>query len=112
MALNKREVKDIAIIDVQSEIDFNDSTNLKGMVDMFIRDKKYKVLVNLENAPLITSRGMGTFITSQVKLKKYGGNLKICCVSAQNKEIFEMTKLNTVFNIFDTEENAILKYND
>ena len=110
MSPSFREVNDIAIIDVLHDLDFNDAIQVKDLVESFIRNKQYKVLVNLNSAPLITSRGMGTLITSQVKLKKYGGDLKIFGVRGQNQEVFEVTKLNTIFDIYDEEEDAVLAF--
>ncbi|KPA12256.1 Anti-sigma factor antagonist [Candidatus Magnetomorum sp. HK-1] len=69
-----------------------------------------QVLFNMENIKFVDSSGCGTLNTSIKRIKKHGGDIKICNVLDQVAAIFRLIKLNRVFHICDTREDAIQAY--
>ncbi len=110
MAIEKRKIEEILVLDIHNDLDVENAQAVRSAIEDSIRSQKYEVIINLADVPLVTSRGIGTLITSQTKLKKYGGDMRICNVSEQNMSVFKVTKLNTIFQIFSSEEEAINSY--
>lgn len=64
-------------------------------------------MINLDKVSYIDSSGIGALISSLSNLKKYQGGLKICNVSGSVRKVFELTKLTSFFEIYDSEQEAI-----
>ena len=65
------------------------------------------IILNLENVDYIDSTGLGGLVISYTTLKKAGGALKLLKLSRRNIELLILTKLATVFEIFDDEQDAV-----
>lgn len=65
------------------------------------------VVVNLREAVAIDSSGVSDLASGHMLLTSQGGTLKICCLSQKLKDVFVITRLNTVFEVFETESDAI-----
>jgi anti-sigma B factor antagonist len=63
--------------------------------------------VNLGEAAAIDSSGVSDLASGHMLLSKRGGALKICCLSKKLKDVFVVTRLNTVFELFETEAEAL-----
>ncbi len=66
-----------------------------------------KVVLNFGKVEYLSSSVLGKLITFQKRLRTNGGELRLCCIRPQIYEIFEITRLNTLFDIYPTEEEAL-----
>lgn len=66
-----------------------------------------KVILNFSKVEYLSSSVLGKLITFQKRLKSNGGELRLCCIHPTIYEIFEITRLNTLFDIYPTEEEAL-----
>jgi len=107
MDINTRSKDEVTILDIAGEIDLYNAPEIKDIVNNLIDEKKYNVIINLEQVSYIDSSGIGALISSLSNLKKYQGGLKIINVFASVRKVFELTKLTSFFEIYDTEEEAL-----
>jgi anti-sigma B factor antagonist len=105
--INTRTSGDIVILDIAGEIDLYNAPEIKDIINKLIEDKKYNVIINLEQVSYIDSSGIGALISSLSNLKKYQGGLKIINVFASVRKVFELTKLTSFFDIYESEEEAL-----
>lgn len=68
---------------------------------------KRKLLLNFANVEYLSSAALGKLITLNKKVKTVSGQLRLCNIKLEIKEVFEITKLNKVLQIFDSEEDAL-----
>jgi len=68
---------------------------------------RVNVLLNLEKVDYIDSTGLGALVMGYTSLRKAGGKLKLANLSRRNVELLVFTKLETVFEIFDSELDAV-----
>jgi len=66
-----------------------------------------KVLLNFGNVEYLSSAALGKLITLNKKLQGVGGRLVLCNIDPQIYEVFEITKLNKLFNIQKEEQAAL-----
>ncbi len=66
-----------------------------------------KVILNFSKVEYLSSSVLGKLINFQRRLKEHGGELRLCCIHPSIYEIFEITRLNTLFDIYRTEEEAL-----
>jgi anti-sigma B factor antagonist len=106
--ISTRDVKGITVIDIEGRIALGDSSAklhqaLKGLVE----DGKKQVLINLAKVTGIDSSGLGTLVAGYTTIERAGGQLKLENLSDRALELMTITKLFTVFEIFDNENTAI-----
>jgi anti-sigma B factor antagonist len=111
MEINQRETNDIVILDITGEIDLYNAPEIKDIINKLVEEQKYNVIINLEKVTYIDSSGIGALISSLSNLKKYQGGLKIINVFASVRKVFELTKLTSFFEIFDSEDEALASFN-
>jgi anti-anti-sigma factor len=89
-----------------------DASNCQEFKDAIfcILETPNKVIFNMENIQFVDSSGCGTLNSSIKRIKKKGGDIKICNVMDQVGAIFRLIKLDRVFHICDTLEEAMRAY--
>jgi anti-sigma B factor antagonist len=65
------------------------------------------VILNLKDVDYIDSTGLGALVMSYTSQQKVGGKVKLLNLSRRGIELLVMTKLTTIFEVFDDEQNAI-----
>lgn len=103
---------EIVILDISGEIDLYNAPEIKDIINKLIEQKKYNVIINLKEVTYIDSSGIGALISSLSNLRKYQGGLKIINVFASVKKVFELTKLTSFFEIYDSEDEALSSYGE
>ena len=107
MEIEIRERGDVVIMDISGEVDLYNAPDIKNKITTLIDGGKRNILINLTNVSYIDSSGIGVLISSLSRLKKVGGALKIMGVHGSVKKVFELTKLDKFFEIYQDEEEAI-----
>jgi anti-sigma B factor antagonist len=78
-----------------------------------ILNQGYKnLLVDLKDVSWVNSTGLGILISSHITVTGNGGTLKLMRVSRRIDSIFMVTRLNTVFQIFENEDDALNSFGD
>jgi anti-sigma B factor antagonist len=107
------EVEDIGDVTVVNFIDKKilDEQNIQiigeqlfNLVDELSRRK---LLLNFSNVEYLSSSALGKFITLNKKINSQGGRLILCNIAPQIYEVFEITKLDKLFNIQKEEQAAL-----
>ena len=110
MEISQRDRDSIIILDIQGEIDLYNAPEIKDTIQRLIEQQKYNIIINLEKVSYIDSSGIVALISSLSNLKKYQGGLKIINVYASVKKVFELTKLTSFFEIYESEDEAVAKF--
>ena len=110
MEIFQREKNSVVILDIQGEIDLYNAPEIKSTIRSLIDETKCHVIINLEKVSYIDSSGIGALISSLSNLKKFRGDMKIVNVLASVRKVFELTKLISFFEIYDSEDEAVSKF--
>lgn len=111
MEISQRNNGQVTILDIHGEIDLYNTPEIEMTTRKLIKESKTRILINLKEAPYIDSTGLGMLLNIQRELQKASGALKLTGFSPGLKKIFEMTKLVTKFEIFESEEDALRAFN-
>ena len=88
-----------------------DEQNIQQIGDQLFElvddEGKRKLLLNFDAVEYLSSAALGKLITMNKKVRGVSGQLRLCQIKAEIYEVFEITKLNKVFKIHDTEEEAL-----
>jgi anti-sigma B factor antagonist len=111
MKTSERLAGDISIIDVQGRIQFGDGAEDCGTaLNAVIEAGRVKLIINLAEVPYVDSAGISELVRAYVSVGKRGGRLKLLRITRRVRELLSMTKLLTVFESFDSEEEAIASF--
>jgi len=80
---------------------------IREVIREAVGDGARTVVVNLEDATAIDSSGVSDLASGHKVLANNGGALKLCCLSKKIKDIFVITRLDSVFESYDTEAAAL-----
>lgn len=77
---------------------------LFGLVE---EDGRKKIVLDFTNVEYLSSAALGKLITMDKKVKASGGKLRLCNIRKDIYEVFAITRLNKVFDIRDTQDEAV-----
>src|SRR5579871_4169934 len=109
MALDShsREKEGIAILDLKGRLVVGDASLLREKVNEEAAAGHNNIVLNLADVDYIDSTGLGTMVICFTSLQKTGGALKLYNLNRRNIELLLLTKLSTVFHIFQDEQQAV-----
>ncbi len=109
--LTTRQVGDVTVIDATGRITLGEgaSTFRDTVRDLATKGNK-KLLVNLGDVSYIDSSGIGEMVSGFTTVTNHGGQLKLLGLSKRVKDLLQITKLYTVFEVFDDEASAVRSF--
>lgn len=107
-----REVEDIQILSWSGKITLGEGTTaVRNTVRDIVESGGKKILIDLADVSSIDSAGVGALISAYITVTNNGGQLRLMNLTKKVHELIAITKLLTVFDVFDTEEAARKSFN-
>lgn len=111
MQIDERTVGEVTILDLKGKITLNEGDEvLKDKINSLIMQGKKKILLNLADVPYIDSAGLGEIVRTYTTVSRQGGQLKLVNLTKRITDLLMITKLLTVFETFEAEQDAIKSY--
>jgi anti-sigma B factor antagonist len=108
LQIEQREQEGIVILGLKGRLTVGDaSTILRDKILALAAAGSKEIILDLANVDYIDSTGLGTMVVCFTTLRKAGGHLKLENLTRRNVELIVLTKLETVFEIFDDEHQAV-----
>jgi anti-sigma B factor antagonist len=109
--LTTRQVGDVAVLDAAGRITLGEGAStlretLRGLVNK--GDKK--ILLNLADVSYIDSSGIGELVSAFTTVTNQSGQLKLLNLGKRVKDLLQITKLYTVFEVFEDEAKAVRSF--
>ena len=109
--IHERRERDVAVLDLKGRIRINGGTlALHRSIRCLVEEGKTKILLNLAGVTHIDSTGLGELISSYVTVSNKGGQIKLVHLTERLKDIMTITKLLTVFDVYDNEPDALASF--
>ncbi len=113
VVLNTRQVGDIAILDVSGRITLGEgASTLRNAIRAMVREGQKKILLNLGEVSYIDSSGLGVLVSAFATVTNQGGQLKLLNVISRVKDLLLITKLYTVFDVYDDEASGVRSFSE
>jgi len=110
LKLTTRTVQDILVLNCDGRIVFGEeSAELRDNVKALIAQNK-KIVLNLGGVSYIDSGGLGTLVALYTTAHNSGGSIKLCNLTQRVGDLLQVTKLLTIFEVYETEEEAIQSF--
>lgn len=112
LSINQRQAGDVAILDLNGEVRIGDSaTALRGAIRELVAAGNSKILLNLAGVRYIDSSGIGELIANYTTVGRTGGQLKLLSLTDKVQDLLVITKLLTVFDVYEAEAEALSSFN-
>ena len=110
LRISTRTIDGVLIVDCNGRIVFGEeSANLRDTVKKLITDNKHIVL-NLSGVSYIDSGGLGTLVALYTSAQNNGGKIKLASLTPRVGDLLQVTKLVTIFEVYDNEEQAVQSF--
>jgi len=107
LKLNTRTLDGVTVVDCNGRIVFGEeSAILRDTLKKLINENK-RVVLNLGGISYIDSGGLGTLVALYTTAHNAGGTVKLARLTQRVGDLLQVTKLVTIFEVFDTEEKAV-----
>ena len=111
LRMNKRQIDSVTVIDMSGKIILGEETaQLRETVKRMLSEGNDRILLNLSDVTYIDSSGLGQLVSCFATTSEKGGQMKLLNLTNKVKEVLQITKLSTVFDIFEDENKAIQSF--
>lgn len=108
MTIEERQAGDVTILALAGKLTLGQGDRLlKDKISSVVRDGPKRLLLDLSEVPYVDSAGLGELVRTYTAVNRNGGQLKLLGLAKRIKDLFALTKLLTVFEIFETEQEAL-----
>ena len=109
--MSSRQVGDVTVVDAAGRITLGEGASVfRDMIRDLAAKGDKKILVNLTDVSYIDSSGIGEMVSSFTTVTNHGGQLKLLGLTKRVKDLLQITKLYTVFEVFEDEPAAIRSF--
>jgi len=106
LRMSTRALQGVLVVDCSGRLVFGEeSASLRDMVKKLLAQSP-KVVMNLREVNYIDSGGLGTLVSLFTTARNAGGAVKLASVSQRVGDLLQVTKLFTIFEVFDEAEEA------
>ena len=102
-----RRAREVDILSLKGRLTVGEASSVREKITAVIVAGNVNVLLNLEHVEYIDSTGLGALVICFTSLKKAGGALKLVNPNKRNVELLLLTKLHTIFEVFNDEQDAV-----
>ena len=109
--ITQRRAGDVVILDLDGKIALGETNrslheSLRGLAD----SNEKNIIINLANVTTIDSSGLGELVAGFASLERSGGTMKLLNLQQRITELMTITKLFTVFDVFENEADAVASF--
>ena len=109
--VSTRMVNGVVIVDIFGQLRLGEATSkLRDVVQGLLKEGYKKLLLNMAEVQHVDSSGIGELMTTYTSVKAQGGELKLLNLNKNVRNLLQVTRLYTVFDVHDDLNNAVASY--
>ncbi len=111
MQITERQSGSVTVLDMSGKVTLGeDGTLLKDKLQSLLHQGKKNMVLNLAQVSYVDSAGLGALVSAYTTVTREGGSLKLVNVTKRLEDLLSITKLLTVFETFDSEDEALRSF--
>jgi anti-sigma B factor antagonist len=111
MQIAQRETGAVTVLDLSGKITLGEGdTLLKDKLHSLLHQGKKSVLLNLAEVNYVDSAGLGALVSAYTTVTREGGSLKLANITRKLQDLLSITKLLTVFETYESEDEALRSF--
>ena len=100
----------VLVVRVEGQLIVGNRQELKTVIQEAVDHSERKFLIDFSRTGYIDSSGLGALVSISKKIREHGGELRLCGLNEDLRSLFELTKLDTLFAIADTPDQALAAF--
>jgi anti-sigma B factor antagonist len=109
--LTNRKVGDVVVIDAVGRITLGEgASSFRDSIRELAGKGERKLVLNLSDVTYIDSSGIGELVSGFTTIANQGGHLKLLNLTKRIQDLLQITKLYTVFDVYDDEAEAVRSF--
>lgn len=111
MQIDERVVGGVTILDLSGKMTLGEGDEmLREKISSLVSQGQKQLLLNLGGVPYIDSAGLGEIVRTYTTVSRQGGKMKLLNLTKRIEDLLSITKLLTVFEVYEDEAEAIQSY--
>lgn len=106
MELMQKYTDRAVVLSLVGEVEMTSAAKIRANVERLIAEKRIHVVIDLSRATGADSSGLGTLVASLTNLRKVGGELALCSLGLEIRNVMEFTNVLDFFPVYASEEEA------
>jgi anti-sigma B factor antagonist len=113
MKIAEAQVGDVTILRLTGRLELEEGDLVfRDYVNRLIADGRVKIVLDLKDVTRIDSAGIGMLVSKYLSTRNRGGTIKLVKLTRRSDHLMDITRLATVFEIFDDEADAVRSFSD
>lgn len=106
-----RDAGGVTVVDISGRVVLGESSALvRKTIRELLDDQRSNILLNLADVDYIDSSGIGELVSAYMAVKNRGGSLKLLQLTKKVRDLLQLTKLFTVFEVYSDESTAVRSF--
>jgi anti-sigma B factor antagonist len=111
LKIGSKDAEGVVVLELEGKIILGEESNaLRERMKNLLAEDKRKIVMNMGNVTYIDSAGLGTLVAAFHSARNHGAVLKLSNLGQKFQEVLQVTKLLTVFEVFDSEAAAVQSF--
>jgi anti-sigma B factor antagonist len=111
MEIHTRRVGDVHVLDISGRIVLGEATaRIRHTITDLLQNGGTKIVLNLTDVPYVDSSGIGELVRTYITVTNEGKQLKLLNLTKRIRELLVITKLLTVFQVYESEQEAVASF--
>jgi anti-sigma B factor antagonist len=110
MGFEVKKEGDVTVLDVEGQLIVGNRQELKQKVLDELEGGEKRFLIDFDKTGYIDSSGLGVLVSLSKKIREQGGELRLANLNEDLRTLFELTKLDTLFQIADSRDEALTSF--
>ncbi|MEI6186397.1 MAG: STAS domain-containing protein [Dehalococcoidia bacterium] len=106
MDLAEKKSGEVTILNIGGRLDATSAAEAEKKLDELIGSGQIKIVLNLGGLEYISSSGLRVFLAQLKKVRKQQGDIRLCCMKPNIREVFDIAGFTQLFNIAEDEAAA------
>ncbi|HEX8649906.1 MAG TPA: STAS domain-containing protein [Pyrinomonadaceae bacterium] len=112
LKIKERRAGDVTVLDLDGDLRMDGGSDIfRTTMSHLLKQGQQKILLNLAGVAYVDSSGLGELISSHVTLNDNNGQLKLLHLTQRVRELMKITKLLTIFDIYESKSEALNSFN-
>src|SRR6187549_2916446 len=111
LEMSERQVGMVTVLDLKGQLTTDQGAQrLKDKINSLVQQGRTAIVLNLAEISYIDSGGLGQLVASYSSVNKVAGALRLLHVNKRNHDLLSITRLVTLFDTFDSEDEAVKSF--
>lgn len=110
MQIDQSKIGEVTVITLNGDLDSNSGGNLKERFGKLFNEGVYEIVVDLRQVPFMDSAGLGHLVNALKMCVHHKGNLMLVGANESIVDLLRITRLDTIFRVYDSPEEAAVAF--